>query len=136
MTTVKKTFELDYDTRSGDLPSIVVNYHGLVFRIYFYNNYEDIVNLDLTTDQVTYNYKAPSADECSVAWTREMCYFTFCYHEEENDEIYGGGTDLQMPLTPETYKEICDVFTELKGYSTRYDEEEDSDEDEEEDSSR
>ena len=124
MTNIEKTFHLDYDTRSNNLPIIQVNYHGLEFRIYFFTNYENIANLDLTADKVTYIYQAPHSDDCSIMWNREKCWFTFSYHEDGDDgNVYGGGTDLTIPLTPETHKELCDVFRELKRLNEEVDSE-------------
>lgn len=116
-----KTFSLDYDTRSSNTPIIVVNYHGLVFRMYLYTSYENIADIDLTADEVTYTYNAPQIDDCSISWTREKCWFTFSYHEDDPDgRVCGGGTDLTIPLTPESHKELCDVFRELQHYNKMY----------------
>jgi hypothetical protein len=117
MTTDEKTFSIEYDGRSSDLPIIKVKHHGLTFDIYFFTDYEDIADLDLTADKVTYTYHAPSGDDCSILWDRHSCSFVFSYHEDASGQVYGGGTSLDIPLTPKTHKELCDVFEELKKYS-------------------
>ena len=111
------TFSVDYDGRSNDYPGLAVNYQGVRLSIYFYSDYDGFDQVDLTKDEGQYHYQSPSADDCSICWDNNSCSFTVSYHEDgtgRRHDVYGGGLDVIIPLTPQTHAELIGVLREIK----------------------
>jgi len=114
-----KTFSLVIDISSNGLPKIIINHHGLVCEVYFYAGFENICKINLEQDYVYYEYKSPYSLESSICWNRKENYARFIVDylgENKNNKSFGGCADLTIPLTPETYEELLDVFRELQKY--------------------
>lgn len=130
MNTPTKTFRLEYDGRGGDLPMIMINYCGLKSTVYFYTDYEELANLDLTGDEIHYNYQRPGVQDCSIGVWEKEAWFTVSFQTDEGD---GAGMDVRVQLTPESRKELCDVLEQLKRYPRHWDNENDTVSDKEND---